>query len=47
MKLRAIFEKLLLRLRLRRRTRIIGLGKFDCGPTDLATNKKHMEGYGE
>lgn len=27
-------------------TRIIGVGKFNAGPSDLATNKKHMEGYG-
>jgi hypothetical protein len=27
-------------------TKIIGLGEFDAGPPDLATNKKHMEGFG-
>ncbi|MGC2163890.1 MAG: hypothetical protein WA634_18455 [Silvibacterium sp.] len=27
-------------------TKIIGLGKFNAGPSDLATNKKHMEGFG-
>lgn len=27
-------------------TKIIGLGEFDAGPTDLATNKKYMEGFG-
>jgi hypothetical protein len=26
--------------------KIIGLGEFDAGPTDLATNKKHMKGFG-
>jgi len=26
--------------------KIIGLGEFDAGPSDLATNKKHMEGFG-
>jgi len=26
--------------------KIIGLGEFDAGPSDLATNKKHLEGYG-
>ncbi len=25
---------------------IIGIGQFDSGVPDLATNKKHMEGYG-
>lgn len=28
------------------RKRIIGLGEFEAGPADLATNKKHMEDYG-
>lgn len=33
--------------RLRKKNRaIIGLGKFDSGIRDLATNKKHLEGYG-
>lgn len=27
-------------------TKIIGLGEFDAGPADLATNKKYMEGFG-
>jgi len=27
--------------------KIIGLGKFESGVPGLATNKKHMEGYGE
>jgi hypothetical protein len=27
--------------------KIIGQGKFDSGVTDLATNKKYMEGFGE
>lgn len=31
----------------RRKRRIIGLGKFDSGIPDLATNKKHMEGFGK
>jgi hypothetical protein len=26
--------------------KFIGLGKFDSGMVDLATNKKHMEGFG-
>ena len=25
---------------------LIGAGKYDFGVTDLATNKKHMEGFG-
>lgn len=33
--------------RLRKKKRaIIGLGKFNSGISDLATNKKHLEGYG-
>jgi antitoxin component of RelBE/YafQ-DinJ toxin-antitoxin module len=27
--------------------RIIGLGEFDSGISDLASNKKHLEGYGK
>lgn len=27
--------------------RIIGLGKFDSGVSDLGSNKKHLEGYGK
>lgn len=27
-------------------TRIIGVGKYASGVGDLATNKKHMEGFG-
>ena len=27
--------------------KIIGQGEFDSGVTDLATNKKYMEGFGE
>ena len=27
--------------------KIIGQGKYDSGVTDLATNKKYMEGFGE
>ena len=27
--------------------KIIGLGEFDSGITDLASNKKHLEGYGK
>jgi hypothetical protein len=30
----------------RKRKKIIGMGEFDAGPIDLATNKKHMEGFG-
>jgi hypothetical protein len=26
--------------------KIIGMGEFSGGPSDLATNKKHMEDYG-
>jgi hypothetical protein len=26
--------------------KIIGMGEFSGGPSDLATNKKHMENYG-
>lgn len=26
--------------------KIIGMGEFDAGPPDLATNKKYMEGFG-
>jgi hypothetical protein len=29
------------------RPRLIGIGKYDSGIPDLATNKKHMEGFGE
>ena len=33
--------------RLRKKSRaIIGVGKFDSGIRDLATNKKHLKGYG-
>jgi hypothetical protein len=46
--MKAIFYKLLRLFGLRkRRTVIIGLGEFDAGPTDLATNKKYMEGFGK
>lgn len=39
--------RLLEQTRLRGKKRaIIGLGKFDSGVRDLATNKKHLEGYG-
>jgi len=27
--------------------RMVGIGCVDFGPGDLATNKKHMEGYGK
>jgi hypothetical protein len=27
--------------------RLIGVGEFDSGIPDLATNKKYMEGFGE
>jgi hypothetical protein len=30
-----------------KRRKIIGSGKFDSGISDLATNKKHMEGFGK
>ncbi|MBB6146397.1 Arc/MetJ-type ribon-helix-helix transcriptional regulator [Silvibacterium bohemicum] len=26
--------------------KIVGLGQFDSGITDLGSNKKHLEGYG-
>ena len=33
--------------RLRKKNRaIVGLGKFNSGIKDLASNKKHLEGYG-
>ena len=31
----------------KQRPRLIGAGYFDSGVTDLATNKKHMEGFGK
>jgi hypothetical protein len=31
----------------RRLPRLIGIGCFDSGTADLATNKKHMEGFGK
>lgn len=31
----------------RSRPRLIGAGAFDFGATDLATNKKYMEGFGK
>ena len=30
-----------------KRLKIIGAGKFNSGIPDLATNKKHMEGFGK
>ena len=30
-----------------RKHRFRGVGKYNSGVTDLATNKKHMEGFGE
>jgi hypothetical protein len=30
----------------RRKRTIIGMGQFDSGVPDLATNKKHMEDFG-
>ena len=34
--------------RLRRKKKaIIGLGQFDSGVPDLASNKKHLEGFGK
>ena len=30
----------------KKRRKIIGQGEFDAGPSDLATNKRHMEGFG-
>jgi hypothetical protein len=29
-----------------RKQKFIGIGKFESGVGDLATNKKHMEGFG-
>jgi hypothetical protein len=29
-----------------RKTRIIGLGKFDSGIPDLGSDKRHLEGFG-
>jgi hypothetical protein len=29
-----------------RKRKIIGMGEFEGGPPDLATNKKYMEDYG-
>jgi Arc/MetJ-type ribon-helix-helix transcriptional regulator len=29
-----------------KKRKIIGMGEFSGGPSDLATNKKHMEDYG-
>jgi len=34
-------------LKAKPRPRLIGAGCFDSGVTDLATNKKHMEGFGK
>jgi hypothetical protein len=31
----------------RQRIKITGAGQFDSGIPDLATNKKHMEGFGK
>lgn len=31
----------------RSRPRLIGAGELDSGTTDLAANKKHMEGFGK
>jgi Arc/MetJ-type ribon-helix-helix transcriptional regulator len=30
-----------------KRPKLIGVGEFDSGITDLATNPKHMEGFGK
>jgi predicted DNA-binding antitoxin AbrB/MazE fold protein len=30
----------------RKRRKVIGTGKFRSGISDLATNRKHMEGFG-
>jgi hypothetical protein len=30
-----------------RRRKIVGLGKFNSGIPDLATNKEHLEGFGQ
>jgi hypothetical protein len=27
--------------------RLVGVGMFDSGIADLATNKKHLEGFGQ
>jgi len=29
-----------------RRKKLIGIGEFDSGISDLGSNKKHLEGYG-
>ncbi|HKV22957.1 MAG TPA: hypothetical protein VJN93_00040 [Candidatus Acidoferrum sp.] len=29
-----------------KKRRIIGLGKFDAGISDLGSNKKHLKGFG-
>jgi hypothetical protein len=34
-------------LRAKPRPRLIGIGCVSFGPGDLATNKKHMEGFGK
>jgi hypothetical protein len=34
-------------LRAEPRPRLIGIGCVSFGPSDLATNKKHMEGFGK
>lgn len=34
-------------VRVKARKKIIGLGEFSDGPSDLATNKKHLEDYGQ
>jgi hypothetical protein len=33
-------------LRAKPRPRLVGIGCVSFGPSDLATNKKHMEGFG-
>lgn len=30
-----------------RRKKIVGLGKFSSGVTDLASNKRHLKGFGK
>ncbi|MGI9457541.1 MAG: ribbon-helix-helix protein, CopG family [Aeoliella sp.] len=30
----------------KQKRRIVGIGEFDSGVTDLGSNKKHLEGFG-
>lgn len=31
----------------KRKRRIVGIGEFDSGISDLGSNKKHLEGFGQ